>query len=196
MWRDGHKGKFCFKRKCEERMAKEWANKDMFNPSHGGLESRIPLPRGKAVVRTIPAWGEKSALGERDPAHRVKSFRPVWKPAKPVWVPRNLSDRFQYRSDQFGGSRGTSFIFVLVMSLGSGLLVMVQMVGMVSLQVVILLDDLHLVLNSRLEGIIALRWRGGTVHGFPFMAFILLQLERVGSLLVVTMVVFVEVALI
>jgi uncharacterized membrane protein YdcZ (DUF606 family) len=73
---------------------------------------------------------------------------------------------------------------------------MVQMVGMVSLQVVILLDDLHLVLNTRLEGIIALRWRGGTVHGFPFMAFILLQLERVGSLLVVTMVVFVEVALI
>jgi outer membrane biosynthesis protein TonB len=24
--RDGHKGEFCFKRKCEERMAKEWAN--------------------------------------------------------------------------------------------------------------------------------------------------------------------------
>jgi hypothetical protein len=26
--RDGHKEEFCFKRKREERMAKEWANKD------------------------------------------------------------------------------------------------------------------------------------------------------------------------
>jgi hypothetical protein len=41
-----------------------------------------------------------------------------------------------------------------------------------------------------------LRWRGGTVHSLPFVAFILLQLERVGSLIVVTVVVFVEVALI
>jgi hypothetical protein len=45
-------------------------------------------------------------------------------------------------------------------------------------------------------GVIALRWRGGTVHGLPFVDFILLQLQRVGSLIVVTMVVFVEVALI
>jgi hypothetical protein len=34
------------------------------------------------------------------------------------------------------------------------------------------------------------------VHSLPFVAFILLQLERVGSLIVVTVVVFVEVALI
>jgi hypothetical protein len=27
--RDGHKGEFCFKKKSEERMAKEWANKDI-----------------------------------------------------------------------------------------------------------------------------------------------------------------------
>jgi hypothetical protein len=33
--RDGHKGEFCFKRKREERMVKEWANKDRYNPSHG-----------------------------------------------------------------------------------------------------------------------------------------------------------------
>jgi hypothetical protein len=31
--RDGHKGEFCFKRKRERRMAKEWANKDRYNPS-------------------------------------------------------------------------------------------------------------------------------------------------------------------
>jgi hypothetical protein len=47
-----------------------------------------------------------------------------------------------------------------------------------------------------MRGIVALRWRGGTVHGLPFMVFVLLQLERVGSLVAVTVVVFVEVALI
>jgi hypothetical protein len=70
---------------------------------------------------------------------------------------------------------------------------LVQVVG---LQVVSLLDDLHLVLNTRVEGVVALRWRGEMDHDLPFMVFILLQLERVGSLVVVTVVVFVEVALI
>jgi hypothetical protein len=41
-----------------------------------------------------------------------------------------------------------------------------------------------------------LRWRGGTAHSLLFVAFILLQQERVGSLVVVTMVLFVVVALI
>jgi hypothetical protein len=41
-----------------------------------------------------------------------------------------------------------------------------------------------------------LRWRGGTVYGLLFVVFILLQLERVGFLIVVTVMVFVEVALI
>jgi hypothetical protein len=45
-------------------------------------------------------------------------------------------------------------------------------------------------------GSVALRWRGGTVHGFPFVVLVLLQVERVGSLMVVTVVVFVEVALV
>jgi hypothetical protein len=44
--RDGHKDEFCFKRKRDERMAKEWANKDRYNPSHGVPEPRMPLPRG------------------------------------------------------------------------------------------------------------------------------------------------------
>jgi hypothetical protein len=38
--------------------------------------------------------------------------------------------------------------------------------------------------------------RGGMVHGTPFMVLVLLQVERVGSLIVVTMVVFMEVALV
>jgi hypothetical protein len=35
--RDGHKNEFCFKRRREERMAKEWANKDKYHPPNGVL---------------------------------------------------------------------------------------------------------------------------------------------------------------
>jgi hypothetical protein len=47
-----------------------------------------------------------------------------------------------------------------------------------------------------MRGVVALSWRGGMVHGFPFVVLVLLQLERDGSLIVVTVVVFVEVALV
>jgi hypothetical protein len=56
--RDGHKDEFRSKRKREERMAKEWANKDKYHPSNGVLEPRVQMPRAKASVRTVPAWGE------------------------------------------------------------------------------------------------------------------------------------------
>jgi hypothetical protein len=39
--RDGHKDEFCFKRKREERMAKEWANKDKYHISDGVLEPHV-----------------------------------------------------------------------------------------------------------------------------------------------------------
>jgi hypothetical protein len=45
-------------------------------------------------------------------------------------------------------------------------------------------------------GVVALRWRGGTVHGLSFVVLALLWLQRVGSLGVVTVVVFVEEALV
>jgi hypothetical protein len=48
--KEGHKDEFCFKRKREERMAKEWANKDRYNHSHGVPKPRMLLPRGKAMV--------------------------------------------------------------------------------------------------------------------------------------------------
>jgi hypothetical protein len=51
-------------------------------------------------------------------------------------------------------------------------------------------------LNTGMGGVVALSWRGGTVYGFPFVVLVLLQVERDGSLIVVTMVVFVEVALV
>jgi hypothetical protein len=47
----------------ERRMAKEWANKDRYHPFHGVPDSRMPLPRGKDILRKIPAWGVKTALG-------------------------------------------------------------------------------------------------------------------------------------
>jgi hypothetical protein len=61
--RDGHNDEFCFKRKREERMAKEWANKDKYHPSDGVLEPHVQMPRAKASVRTVPAWGERKDVG-------------------------------------------------------------------------------------------------------------------------------------
>jgi hypothetical protein len=60
------------------------------------------------------------------------------------------------------------------------------------LQEASLLGVLPLVLNTGIGGVVALSWRGGMVHGFPFVVLFLLQLERAGSLVVV----FVEVALV
>jgi hypothetical protein len=51
-------------RGSEERMEKEWANKDRYNPSHGVPKPRMPLPRGKSMVRSIPAWGDASSRGQ------------------------------------------------------------------------------------------------------------------------------------
>jgi hypothetical protein len=53
--KDGYKRVFFFKRKREERMAKEWANKDKYHPSDGVLEPRVQLPGAKASVRSVRA---------------------------------------------------------------------------------------------------------------------------------------------
>jgi hypothetical protein len=58
--------------------------------------------------------------------------------------------------------------------LGLVLEVVVLVVSLESLQVVSLLGVLPLVLNTRMRGFIALRWRGGTVHGLPFVVLVLL----------------------
>jgi hypothetical protein len=44
--KEGHKDDFCFKKKREERMAKEWTNKDRYNPSHSVPKPRMPLAQG------------------------------------------------------------------------------------------------------------------------------------------------------
>jgi hypothetical protein len=74
--------------------------------------------------------------------------------------------------------------------------VVVLVVGLESLQEVSLLGVLPLVLNTGMRGSVALRWRGGTVHGLSFVVLVLLQVERVSSLMVVTAALFVEVALV
>jgi hypothetical protein len=81
--RDGHKDEFFFKGKREERMAKEWANKDKYHASSGVLEPHVEMPRAKVSVRTVPAWGERKAGGGA--AGSVKPVRPVLKLVEPVW---------------------------------------------------------------------------------------------------------------
>jgi hypothetical protein len=73
--KDGHKKEFCYKRRREARMAKEWANKDRYHPSHDVPEPRVQLPRAMASVRTVPAWGERKAVGGA--AGRATPVRPV-----------------------------------------------------------------------------------------------------------------------
>jgi hypothetical protein len=158
-------------------MAKEWANKDKYHPSSGVHEPRVQMPRAKASVRTVLAWGERKAAGGA--AGGVKPVRPVLKPVRPVW-----------------SLQGASLVFVLVRSLDLSQVVVVLVVGLESWQVVSLLGVLPLELNTGMGGVVALRWRGGTTHGFPFVVLVLLQAERVGFLRVVTGVVFMEVALI
>jgi hypothetical protein len=74
--RDGHKDEFCFKRKREKIMEKEWANKDKYHLSDGVLEPCVQMPRAKASVRTVRAWGEWKAVGGA--AVQTTPVRQVW----------------------------------------------------------------------------------------------------------------------
>jgi hypothetical protein len=87
-------------------------------------------------------------------------------------------------------------VFEVVSREVSVLEVVVLVVGLESQQVVSLLGVLPLVFSTGMGGAVSLRWRGGTVHGLSFVVLVLLQLERVGSLMVVTVVVFVVVVLV
>jgi hypothetical protein len=105
--RDGHKDEFCFQRKREERKAKEWANKDKYHPSSGVLEPCVQMPRAKASVRTLSAWGERKATGGG--AGSVKPVRPVLKPVRPVWGLQGGEFGFRAREESrfVSGGRGS-----------------------------------------------------------------------------------------
>jgi hypothetical protein len=49
---DGHLAEFCFRRKREERLARELANKDRYRPSCGVPKPRL-VQRGEGMVRTV-----------------------------------------------------------------------------------------------------------------------------------------------
>jgi hypothetical protein len=74
--------------------------------------------------------------------------------------------------------------------------VVVLVVGLESVQVVRLVGILPLEFTMGMGGVVALRRRGGTVHGLSFVVLVLLQAERGGFLGVVTEVVFVVVVLV
>jgi hypothetical protein len=86
--------------------------------------------------------------------------------------------------------------FELVQVQGLFLEVVVLVVGLESLQVDRLLGIRPLEFTTGMGGVIALRRRAGTFHGPSFVVLVLHQAERGGSLRVVTVVVFVEVALV
>jgi hypothetical protein len=63
-------------------LGEEFLSAPILSPLYGRL---IGPSMGKAIVRIVPASGEKSAFGGRDRTGRFKSVRPVWKLARPVW---------------------------------------------------------------------------------------------------------------
>jgi hypothetical protein len=86
-------------------MTKEWANKDRYHP-------RMLLPRGKAIVRTVPAWADRSA----------SSGSRLAGPGAPVRLVRVTG--------QIGYDRELgSLSFVPVMMVGSVPLVVMQVVN-------------------------------------------------------------------
>jgi hypothetical protein len=176
--KDGHKREFFYKRKREARMAKVWANKDRYHPSHGVPESRMPLPKGKGFVHKVLPWGDRSSRSRGGGLERA--VRPAWLGGQTGPAQGGQSDRsgkaVRPALPRFLGSS----TFEVVMLVVSVPLVMVRMVGALSLVVLCLLDDLHLVTNTRLGEVTALRLRGATDHTFPFVVLVLLQREGSG----------------
>jgi hypothetical protein len=64
-----HLSEFCFRRKREERLARELANKDRYRPSRGVPEPRLVLS-GEGMVRTIYPRGRCEFVPRGDPPHR------------------------------------------------------------------------------------------------------------------------------
>jgi hypothetical protein len=66
---DGHLAKFCFKRKCEERLARQLANKDRYRPSCAVPEPSL-VPRGEGMMRTIYPRERHEFVPRGEPPHR------------------------------------------------------------------------------------------------------------------------------
>jgi hypothetical protein len=55
--KERHLAEFCYKRKTDERLAREQANQDRYRQSHGIPEPRVSLPRGVGSVRSVGRVG-------------------------------------------------------------------------------------------------------------------------------------------
>jgi hypothetical protein len=64
--RDGHLAEFCFRKKREERLARELVNKDRYRPSRGVPEPRL-VPRGERMVHTIYPRGRREYVPRGEP---------------------------------------------------------------------------------------------------------------------------------
>jgi hypothetical protein len=62
--KEKHLAEFCYKRKRDERLAREQANQDRYRQSHGIPEPGVPLPQGVGSVRSV---GRVGAQGGRFP---------------------------------------------------------------------------------------------------------------------------------
>jgi hypothetical protein len=71
-------------------------------------------------------------------------------------------------------------VFEVVSREISVLEIVVLVVGLECQQVVSLLGVLPLVFSTGLGGVVALIWRGGTIHGSSFVVLVLLQTEKGG----------------
>jgi hypothetical protein len=87
-------------------------------------------------------------------------------------------------------------VFEVVSREVSGLEVELLVVGLERQQVVSLLGILPLEFTTGMGGVVALRRRGGTFHGWSSVVLVLLQVVRGGFLGVVTEVVFVVVVMV
>jgi hypothetical protein len=87
-------------------------------------------------------------------------------------------------------------VFEVVSREVSGLEVELSVVGLERQQVVRLLGIPPLEFTTGMGGVVALRRRGGAVHGLSSLALVLHQAARGGSLGVVTEVVFVVVVMV
>jgi hypothetical protein len=164
-------------RKREERMAKEWANKDKYHPSDGVLEPRVQMPRAKASVTTVWAWGEQKAVG--GVVAQATPVRPVWG----IGQTGAGLDRQQFGFRAHTGAR--------VVSGGSG---SGGWAGEFAGGQVARHSPPRVHYGDERSRSFEKERRDG--HGLSFVVLVLLQAERVGSLMVVTVVVFVEVSLV
>jgi hypothetical protein len=64
--KERHLAEFCYKRKRDERLAREQANQHKYRQSHGIPEPRVPLPRGVGSVRSVGRVGAQCVGSHRE----------------------------------------------------------------------------------------------------------------------------------